>query len=62
MSKDYRLFLDDIRLTCEKIIRYTTDVTFEQFEVDEMRADAVLRNLTVIGEAVKCQVTGGCER
>jgi uncharacterized protein with HEPN domain len=53
MSKDYRLYLNDILLACEKIIRYTTDATFERFEADEMRVDAVLRNLTIVGEAVK---------
>jgi hypothetical protein len=30
MSRDYRPFLDDIRRSCEKVIRYTDGMTFEQ--------------------------------
>jgi uncharacterized protein with HEPN domain len=29
------------------------DVTFEEFANDSMRADAVVRNLEIIGEAIK---------
>lgn len=53
MSRDYRPFLDDIRRSCEKVIRYTDGLTFEQFVADERTFDAVLRNLAIIGEAVK---------
>ena len=53
MSRDYKLFLDDIRLSCEKIVRYTTGLTFKQLLEDEKTFDAVLRNLIVIGEGVK---------
>lgn len=53
MSRDFRPFLDDIRRTCDKILRYTDGINYEQFAGDEMRVDAVLRNLTVIGEAMK---------
>ena len=53
MSRDHRLFLDDIRLACEKILRYTQTMTFEQFTVDEKSFDAVVRNLEIIGEASK---------
>lgn len=53
MSRDPRLFLDDIRDGCQKILRYARGLTFEQFKTDEKTVDAVLRNLAVIGEAVK---------
>jgi uncharacterized protein with HEPN domain len=53
MSRDYRLYLDDIRVSCEKILHYTHDLTFEQFQADEKTFDAVARNLEIIGEAVK---------
>ncbi|MBW3621961.1 MAG: DUF86 domain-containing protein [Armatimonadetes bacterium] len=53
MSRDFLPFLDDIRRTCEKVMRYTDGYTYEQFISDELRMDAVLRNLTIIGEAVK---------
>ncbi len=53
MSRDYRLYLDDIIASIEKIKHYTQDVSFDDFVADEMRFDAVLRNLEIIGEAVK---------
>ena len=53
MSRDPRLFLEDIRESCRKILRYTYGLSFEQFRADEKTFDAVVRNLEVIGEAVK---------
>jgi len=53
MSRDYRLFLDDIEESCEKILRYTQDLTFDRFKSEEKTIDAVARNIQIIGEAVK---------
>ncbi len=53
MSRDYRLYLDDMRESCEKILRYAKDLTFEQFVQDEKTFDAIVRNLEIIGEAAK---------
>ena len=53
MSRDHRLFLDDILQSCEKILRYTKEQTLQQFLSNEMAYDAVLRNLEIIGEAAK---------
>jgi uncharacterized protein with HEPN domain len=53
MSRDYSLFLEDICTSCEKILRYTRDLNFEQFQADDKTFDAVMRNLEIIGEAVK---------
>lgn len=47
------LFMNDIVESIEKIIRYKQEITFEQFVGDEKTIDAVLRNLEIIGEAVK---------
>lgn len=58
MSRDYAPFLDDIRLSCERITRYTTGLSYEQFLADEKTYDAVLRHLTIIGEAAKQIPTG----
>lgn len=52
-SPDFRLFLTDIRLACAKIGRYTSGLGFDAFIADEKTYDAVLRNLAIIGEAVK---------
>jgi len=53
MSRDYRLYLDDMRESCEKVLRYTRDLAFDQFVHDEKTFDAVVRNLEIIGEAAK---------
>jgi len=54
MSKrNVRLFLYDILECIEKIERYTKNLSFEDFVKNDMVVDAVIRNLEVIGEAVK---------
>jgi uncharacterized protein with HEPN domain len=53
MSRDYRLYLDDIATSCAKVLRYTAGLTFDTFLHNELVYDAVLRNLEVIGEAAK---------
>jgi uncharacterized protein with HEPN domain len=53
MSRDYRLYLEDINESCAKILRYTYALSLEQFIQDEKTFDAVVRNLELIGEAAK---------
>ena len=53
MSRDPLLFLEDIEKGCEKVVRYTEGRSKDQVFGDDIRADAVLLNLHVIGEAVK---------
>lgn len=53
MSRDLRLFLEDIATACRRIIRYCGGLTFAEFRQDEKTFDAVVRNLEVIGEAAK---------
>ena len=53
MSRDYRLYLEDILEAAQKIEGYTEGLSFQQFVQDEMRLDAVLRNIEIIGEATK---------
>lgn len=53
MSRDVRLYLDDIRESCEKIARYSQGLDFEEFASDEKTFDAIARNLEIIGEAAK---------
>ena len=52
MSRDPRLLLEDILLACDRILAYTQGMDWEAFGNDPRTVDAVLRNLTVIGEAV----------
>ena len=45
------LLLCDIIESGEKILRYTSNMTFEEFVSNEIIIDAVIRNFEVIGEA-----------
>jgi uncharacterized protein with HEPN domain len=53
MSRDESLYLADIQESCEKVIKFTRGMTYKQFVHDDLHFDAVLRNLEIIGEAVK---------
>lgn len=53
MSRELQLYLADILVACEKVLRYTDGMEFEQFVADDRTFDAVIRNLQIIGEAVK---------
>jgi uncharacterized protein with HEPN domain len=47
------MFLEDILQSCEKIRRYIGEMTLEEFTSNDIVYDAVVRNLTIIGEAAK---------
>ena len=51
--REWRLQVEDILEAITRIERYTQGLTFEQFQADQKTADAVIRNLEVIGEAVR---------
>jgi uncharacterized protein with HEPN domain len=53
MSRDESLYLADIQEACEKVLRFTTGMSYKDFVHDELHFDAVVRNLEIIGEAVK---------
>ena len=53
MSRDYRVYLDDILEAAAKIRTYTATLTLEDLRSDPNTLDAVIRNLEIIGEAVK---------
>ena len=53
MLRDVTLFLEDMKIACEKVARYVKNMRQKQFIEDEKTYDAVVRNLTIIGEAVK---------
>ncbi len=53
MPRDYEIYLEDIREAIGKIKRYTTGLSRETFGSDDKTVDAVVRNLEIIGEAVK---------
>ena len=47
------VLLQDMQVALERIVHYTKNIGFEEFEKDTMRSDAVVRNLEIVGEAVK---------
>lgn len=51
--KAHRTNLEDIHLSCQKIMRYTIGMAFDSFCKDDRTYDAVIRNLEIIGEAAK---------
>lgn len=53
MSRDPRLYIEDILEACQKIIRFTTSMDMADFIQDERTYDAVIRNLEIIGEAAR---------
>ncbi len=52
-KRDLFLYIDDIYSSCNKILAYTKGYNFSQFKKDLKTIDAVIRNLEIIGEAVK---------
>lgn len=51
--RDAKTYLDDILHAIQSIEQYTMGMVFEDFSLDSKTCDAVVRNLEVIGEAVK---------
>lgn len=58
MSRDYKLFLQDILEAAQHVEAFVKDMRFENFVQDEKTSSAVIRKLEVIGEAVKNIPTG----
>ncbi len=53
MSRDPRVYLEDVLESIRRINAYVTGLDEAGLGADELRLDAVVRNLEVIGEAVK---------
>lgn len=53
MSRDSKVYLEDILGAVQKIQRFTAGMSLAVFSNDLKTVDAVIRNLEVIGEAVK---------
>ena len=52
MSRDPRLYLEEILDCITKVMAWTEDQTFESFESDELLRSAVLHKLENMGEAI----------
>jgi len=53
MPREYKSYINDILNAIRKIEKYTKELSFDEFTNDELIQDAVIRNLEIIGEAVK---------
>ena len=53
MPRDYKVYLDDILEAIRRIRNYTAALSRDELECNEQVVDAVVRNLEIIGEAVK---------
>ncbi len=51
MRRNYLLYLEDILASITKILTYVGDASLEELRRDDMRIDAIIRNLEIIGEA-----------
>ncbi len=53
MPRDSRVHLEDILTAIERVRLYVGGLSLEAFRADAKTVDAVVRNLEIIGEAVK---------
>lgn len=53
MTRSYKLYINDILESMNKIVKFTAGMDYSDFSRNEMVIDAVLRNIEVIGEAAK---------
>jgi uncharacterized protein with HEPN domain len=49
--REWRFYVSDMILFCDKALSYTTGLDRSTFGADPMRYDATLRNIELIGEA-----------
>jgi uncharacterized protein with HEPN domain len=53
MSREWRLYFDDLRSASEKVISYSTGMSREEFIQSRLTYDATLWNVQLLGEAAK---------
>lgn len=52
-NRPVKLFIQDVYDSMEKIIKYTNNITEQDFIHNDQVIDAVIKNILVIGEAAK---------
>lgn len=50
-DRSTELLIEDIFESCNRILEYTRDLSYEDFRKNYLVVDAVIRNFTIIGEA-----------
>lgn len=53
MKRDYKLYLNDILKSINKIERFVEGYSYESFKADDKSVSACVREIEVIGEAAK---------
>ncbi len=53
MSRDWQAYLDDMRIACEKVIRFTAGMDRQAFFADDRTYHAAIHCLLIVGEAAK---------
>jgi uncharacterized protein with HEPN domain len=53
MSRNEGLYLEDVQAACERVNKFTRGMSFDEFIQDDRTYHATLRNLEIIGEAIK---------
>jgi uncharacterized protein with HEPN domain len=53
VMRSYKLYLNDISDSMQKILDYTKGIDYDEFTENSMIFDAVIRNFEIIGEAAK---------
>ena len=53
MKHEYKLFIEDLFESINRIKKYTAQMSYNNFKKDQMILDATVRNLEVMGEAIK---------
>ena len=53
MSRNWRIYLKDMREFCDRIISFMEGVSREQFEQHGLVYDGVIRNIELLGEAAR---------
>ena len=53
MLRDFKVLLDDILEASQRIRSYTDGLSLPELRADQKTIDAVVRNLEVMGEAIK---------
>jgi len=61
-SRDWKLRIQDILEAIETVRKYVAGMTFDEFTRDQRTIDAVVRRLTIIGEASVHVPESVCER
>ncbi len=53
MSRDWSIYLRDMKEFCDKILKYTKGISREEFDRHGIIYDATIRNVELIGEAAR---------